>query len=82
MTAMFSVNKSETEVSDLIILCYFILFDAKTVSQPLGHFLTVLCKWHVVLHKRFKVLSMRRHILDSLLTKPQVTPGVTLQLVT
>lgn len=44
--------------------------------------LTVLCKRDVILNKGFKVVSVGHHVINSLLSKMQVIPRVTLQLVT
>lgn len=42
----------------------------------------MLCKRDVILNKGLKVVPMRHHIINSLLSKTQVITRVTLQLVT
>lgn len=43
--------------------------------------LTVLCEGNIVLYKGLKVLPVSLHVLYSLLTHPQVSPGVAFQLI-
>lgn len=60
------------KVFQTLLFEYFLveLFFMSKLTTP---FLTVLSEWHIILNERFKVLPVRRHVLNSLLAQTQVT---------
>lgn len=68
------------KVFQTLLFEYFLveLFFMSKLTTP---FLTVLSEWHIILNERFKVLPVRRHVLNSLLAQTQVTSWVSLQLI-